>query len=273
MPLALLLALPLLFGLGDLYPWAQPGFADESALPPYRVQYLQPTWVLVRAAAFFVIWIALALWIARPGAHRRASTLGLVLLAATVSLAGIDWISSRQPQWWSSLFGMAFAVSQLLGALAMVSLVVLTRRGVHHPDPVRGLAKALLALALVALWLWFSQFLIVWSSNLPNEVPWYLVRRNGWSLLNLGVIIPALVLAIALLAPRDAGRLRMIVACALLLLHDVAYMLWLVRPTAFDPRLQWADPVALAVVGLLWGGLFTTMLRAAPAAAMRPHER
>jgi hypothetical protein len=273
LPFTLLLGLPLLLGLSDLYPWAQPEFAGESMLPPYRAQYLQPTWVLARAAAFFVIWIALALWIARPGTHGRASALGLVLLAATVSLAGIDWISSRQPQWWSSLFGMAFGVSQLLGALAMVSVVALSRHGVHHPDQVRGLTKALLALALVALWLWFSQFLIVWSANLPNEVPWYLVRQNGWSLLNLGIIIPALALAIALLVPRDAGRLRMIIACALLLLHDITYMLWLVRPAAADPTLHWTDPVALIIVGLLWGGLFATMLGTSPATAMRPHYR
>lgn len=268
MPLTLLLALPLLLGLSDLYPWAQPGFADESVLPPYRAQYLQPTWVLARAAVFFVIWIGFALWIARPGTHRRASALGLVLLAATVSLAAIDWIGSRQPQWWSSLFGMAFSVSQLLGALALVSVVDLARPGMLHADQVRGLARALLALALVALWLWFSQFLIVWSANLPYEVEWYLVRQNGWDLLNLGIVIPALVLAMALLVPRDAGRLRMMIACGLLLLHHLAYMIWLIRPAA-DATLRWLDPVALVVGGLLWGGLFVYSLRPQPAVAER----
>lgn len=270
-PLTALLALPLLFGLSDLYPWARPGFADESMLPPYRVQYLQPTWVLVRTGVFFIIWIALALWIARPGTHRRASALGLVLLAATVSLAAIDWIGSRQPEWWSSLFGMAFGVNQLLGALALASMVDLVRPGaIHlHRDQVRGLAKTLLALALVALWLWFSQFLIVWSANLPHEVQWYLVRQNGWGLLNLGVIIPALVLAMALLVPRDAGRPRMMIACGLLLLHHLAYMIWLIRPAAADPTLGWPDPLALVGVGLLWGGLFVYCLRPQPAVAER----
>jgi hypothetical protein len=259
MPLTLLLALPLLFGLSDLYPWAQPGFADQSVLPPYRAQYLQPTWVLARAAVFFIIWIGFALWIARPGTHRRASALGLVLLAATVSLAAIDWSGSRQPQWWSSLFGMAFSVSQLLGALALVSVVDLARPGMLYPDQVRGLAKALLALALVALWLWFSQFLIVWSANLPHEVEWYLVRQNGWDLLTLGVIIPTLVLAMTLLVPRGAGRLRMMIACVLLLLHHLAYMIWLIRPAA-GFTLLWLDPLALVAGGLLWGSLFVYCL-------------
>lgn len=267
-PLTALLALPLLFGLSELYPWAQPNFASESTLPPYRLAYLQPTWVLIRAAIFFIIWIGLALWIARPGTHRRASALGLVLLAATVSLAAIDWIGSRHPEWWSSLFGMAFGVNQLLGALALASAVDLVRPGaIHlHRDRLRGLAKTLLALALVALWLWFSQFLIVWSGNLPHEIEWYLVRQNGWGLLNLGVVIPALVLAMALLVPRNLGRLRMMIACGLLLLHHAAYMVWLIRPAAVDPTLSWSDPVALIVFGLLWAGLFQT-LRAQSAVA------
>jgi hypothetical protein len=83
-------------------------------------------------------------------------------------------------------------------------------------------------------------------------------------LLNLGVIIPALVLATALLVPRGAGRLRMMIACALLLLHHFAYMIWLIRPPAGFSWL-WLDPVALVVGGLLWGGLFVYSLRPQPA--------
>jgi hypothetical protein len=270
-PLTALLALPLLFGLSELYPWAQPGFAEESMLPPYRTQYLQPTWVLIRAAVFFIIWVALALWIARPGTHRRASAFGLVLLAATVSVAAIDWIGSRQPEWWSSLFGMAFGVNQLLGALALAIVVDLARPSAVplHRDHLRGLAKTLLALALLALWLWFSQFLIVWFGNLPHEVQWYLVRRNGWGLLNLGIIIPALVLAMALLVPRAGGRLRMMTACGLFLLHHFAYMIWLIRPAAADPTLRWPDPVAFVVAGLLWGAVFVYSLHTSSAVAER----
>lgn len=261
LPLTALLALPLLLGLSDLYPWARPGFADEPMLPSYRVSYFQQTWVLVRSAVFFVVWIGLALWIARPGLHRRASALGLVVLSATVSLAAIDWVGSRQPEWWSSLFGMAFGVSQLLGALALVSVVDLARPGMLSPDQTRGLAKALLALALVALWLWFSQFLIVWFANLPHEVRWYLVRQDGWSLLNLGIVIPTLILAMALLTPRHRGQARMMIACGLLLLHHLAYLLWLIRPAAADPAAHWFDPLALVVVGVLWGSVFVYGLR------------
>ncbi len=267
LPLTVLLALPLLLGLSDLYPWAQSGFAAENTMPSYRVHYLQPTWVLVRAAVFFAIWIGLAFWIARPGTHRRASALGLVLLAPTVTLAAIDWIGSRQPEWWSSLFGMAFGVNQLLGALALACVVDLVRPNAIplHRDQIRGVEKTLLALALVALWLWFSQFLIVWLGNLPHEVQWYLVRRNGWGMLNLGVVIPALLVAMALLVPRGTGRLRMLMACGLLLLHHLAYMTWLIRPAATEPALGWLDPVTLVVVGVAWGAVFVYGLQRQPA--------
>ena len=264
LPLAGLLGLPLLLDLAALYPWAGAAELPEGAVPAPRAAYLEPAFVGARNLGYFVVWTALAYGMTRPGDHPRLGALGLALLAPTASLAAVDWITSREPEWWSSVFGLAFSVSLLLGALALAILVTLLRPGEADADHLRGLTKALLSLALVALWLWFSQFLIVWSGNLPEEVAWYLRRDGEWAVLNRAVVLPALALGLVLLVPPHAGRRRILLATVLLLAHHVAHLAWLVRPAAATPALHWLDPVALVGFGLLWGGLFLHGLRRRP---------
>ena len=265
-PLAGLLGLPLLLALADLYPWAAAAELSHE-VPEWRAAWLEPWFVLARNAGYFVLWTVLALLVVRRGEHPAASAIGLVLLTPTVSLAGFDWILSREPAWWSGVFGLAFSVSQLLGALALTILIELLRPGGDpHPEHLRGLTKALLALALVALWLWFAQFLIVWSANLPHEVAWYLRRGEQWAIVNWGVALPALALGLALLIPPHAGRRRIVASGVLLLLNHVAYMAWLIRPPAPIPVLHWLDPLALVVFGLLLGALFVHRLDRRPGA-------
>jgi hypothetical protein len=264
-PLAGLLGLPLLLALADLYPWAA---AEPSAeIPPWRAAWLEPSFVLARSAGCFVLWTVLALVVVRRGEQPAISAIGLVLLTPTASLAGFDWILSREPAWWSGVFGLAFSVSQLLGALALAIIVDLLRPGgAPRPEHLRGLTKALLALALVALWLWFAQFLIVWSANLPDEVAWYLRRDDAWLIVNRGFALPALALGLALLIPPHAGRRRILASGALLLLYHLAHMAWLVRPPALIPALHWLDPLALLTFGLLLGWLFVHRLDRRPGA-------
>ncbi|HET6467379.1 MAG TPA: hypothetical protein VFG43_03280, partial [Geminicoccaceae bacterium] len=131
-PLAGLLGVPLAFGLADLYPWAASEPLAGALLPPARAAYLEPTFFLARSAAYFVLWTALARWITRRGEHPRVAALGLALLVPTVGLASIDWIKSRELEWWSTLYPLAFSVTQLLGAMALAILVTLVRPG-HVP--------------------------------------------------------------------------------------------------------------------------------------------
>jgi hypothetical protein len=261
LPLAALLGIPLVLGLADLYPWAA-GF--EGPVPERRAAYLEPGFVIARNAGYFVIWTVLAIIMTRPGEHPRVSALGLALLAPTASLAAFDWVKSREPEWWSSVFGLAFSVSQLLAGLALAILVTLLRPGEPHAEHLLGLTKALLSLAAVALWLWFAQFLIVWMGNLPEEVTWYLRRDDEWGVLNWGVILPTLALGLLLLVPPHAGQRRILLATVLLLVHHTTYLAWLLRPGAPDPELRWLDPVALVVFGLLVGALFLYGLRHRP---------
>lgn len=260
MPFIALLAIPLALDLPALYPWARGEGVAE--VPARRLFFLSPDFFLARSALYLVLWIALAAIVARAGPHKGASALGIALIAPTVSLAAIDWIMSRDPYWWSSLFGFSFAVSQLTAALAAAFLITMARR--DHPDPERmeSLERAMLTFALLNFWVWFSQFLIVWMANIPDEVQWYLVRMSGWSLWSYGIGLATLSLAILLLIPAHARRGRLVFASALILVQYFAHMLWLLRPSAARPELTWLDLIIPVAIGGVWAFWFLLVVGA-----------
>lgn len=248
MPLLLVLAAPLALGLEALYPWAR----GAAGLPAARAAYLSEGFFLLRGGAYLVMWSALAVWLVFTRHPRCASAVGLAVLAPTMTFAANDWVLSRDPNWWSSLFGFAFALSQLLAALAGAIVASLLKR--KHPSARRmqSLERALLTLALLTLWTWFAQFIIVWLANLPAEAAWYLARSGDRLWLKTLVALPALVLAIVVLVPPGAGRMTMIAGGLLLLLHHAFHMLWLLRPAAETPLLSGLDMVVWSTLGVLW---------------------
>lgn len=256
MPVIAVLALPLAAGVATLYSWA----AADVPIPQGRRGWLTHDWFLVRSLAYLLIWSALAAIIARPGHHKTASAVGLAVLAATYSLASVDWVMSREAQWWSSLFGFAFAVSQLLAGLAAAVLVTVARQGHPEDRQLESLERALLTLSLLTGWVWFAQFLVVWMGNLPGEAGWYFARSGAWQVLNLFVVVPALALAILLLAPTHWGRLRIIGACVLILVHHIAHMVWLIGPAAAAP-LGLEGLGAVAILAAVWSLWFAAGLR------------
>jgi hypothetical protein len=255
-PLVVVLAVPLVPALGDIFPWAA-GAASE--LPRPRAAFLTTPFFLARSAFYLAVWSALALWIARSESPRRASAVGLALLAPTAAFAGNDWVLSRDPVWWSSLFGFAFSVAQLLAALAGGILVSLLRPEHPTPERMKSLERALLTLALLTLWIWLVQFIVVWLGNLPDEAAWYLTRWADRSWLLAGIALPALLAAVAILAPPGFGRRTMIIGSGLLLVQHVAHLLWLV-----DTDVDLPSVVVVSGVFVAWGALFAALLQRRP---------
>lgn len=268
-PLVAIFFAPLAFRLGALYPWAS---SEISGLPGPRAAYLDPGLFLLRAVAYLAIWIALAVWMPRAANKRIASGVGLALLAPTVTLAANDWVLSREPFWWSSLFGFGFAVSQLLGAFALVVALVLARRPPERERMV-GLERALLTLALLVLWTWFAQFLIVWLANLPEEAAWYLLRSDEWLWPLAYVALPALAIAVVILAPPGVGRWTMLTGALLLLVQHLAHMAWLLLPSGRGLAPGPGDPAVLAGLGLVWAIWVALVRRVLPDYAAQVRDR
>jgi hypothetical protein len=190
-----------------------------------------------------------------------------VLISVTTSLAAVDWFMSREPLFWSTLYGFAFAVSQLLAALAGAIAIALLRPGHPEAERLRSLERVLLTLAILALWVWFAQYIVIWLANLPDEAAWYLARAD-WAWLKGGFVLPVLVAAILIMVPRGAARWQMLAASCLVLAQHVGHMVWLIRPASRGETSLVSDgfvAAALAFVAALWLATALRSRRRAPA--------
>src|SRR5437667_539943 len=212
-PLMALLSLPILFGLPKLYIWARPlnSIADphvQEHLRELTRNYLSIHGFVIRAVFYFLIWGTLAFFLTKWSAEQDRPTVrdntrrfkavsapGLILYAFTISFAAIDWVMSLDPKWISTMYGLLFVAGQ---ALVAICFAVLVERILAPYRPMRDLLKSdfvqdhgKLMLTFVMLWAYFSfsQFLIIWAGNLPEEIPFYTRRLNGgWEYVGLFLV-------------------------------------------------------------------------------------
>jgi hypothetical protein len=287
-PLCVLLFIPVAVFAPKLYLWARPEAVAASEILKMKAPYLNYGFFVARAVVYFAIWLfgmmMLNKWSAQQDAGEVAQTEedtrrfrvlsapGLLIYIILLSLAAVDWIMSLTPEWYSTIFGLILVVGQGLSALslAVAVLAILVTR-----EPMNGLLKARhfhdlgkLMLAFVMLWAYFSfsQFLIIWAGNLPEEIPYYLDRlRGGWQYLSLALVVGHFILPFCLLLSQDLKkRPQLLSRVAWFIIAIRLYdLIWLVAPT-FN---QGALPISLANVGIplalagLWVFLFAGQLR------------
>ena len=276
----------LFFGLSDLYPWARTEVVAADPLLQQKAAYLNTPFFVARTVLYFAVWIVLGRLLVTWSLQQdrtaddtltlrlqRLSGPGLVLYGLTVSFAAIDWMMSLEPKWYSTIFGMMFMVSFGLAALAMAILATrfletekpLAR--VASPDRWHDLGNLLLALVMFWAYLSFSQFLLIWSENLAEEIPWYLHRiGGGWEWLAIALIFFQFGLPFVLLLSRNTkrdSRTLAAVAAAILFMHWLD-ILWMVVPSFYPARfhIHWLDIAAPVAIGGLWLAAFIGHLKA-----------
>ena len=226
MPIMTLLYLPIVFGIHDLYHWSHEEAVAGDAMLEWKKPYLNTPFFLARQVIYFVIWNAigwlLTSWSAEQdrsgdvGFVRKFSILsgaGLVIYSLTVTFAMVDWTMSVNPHWFSTMWGPLYMAGQGLSAfaLAVVVVILLAQTGplrhivtAHH---LHDLGKFLFAFLMLHAYLAFSQFLIIWSANLAEEIPHYLVRwDSGFQYVSLFIIFGHFVIPYVLLLSRDIKR-------------------------------------------------------------------
>jgi len=286
LPLMALLFIPLFFGLPDLYPWARTEMVAADPLLQQKAAYLNIPFFVARTVAYFAVWIVLGrllvTWSLQQDRSaddtltlrlQRLSGPGLVLFGLTVSFAAIDWIMSLEPKWYSTIFGMIFMVSFGLAALALAILATRFLASekplaqVVLPDRWHDLGNLLLALVMFWAYLNFSQFLLIWSANLAEEIPWYLHRiGGGWEWVAIALILFQFALPFVLLLSRNTKRKSQtlaVVAGAILFMHWLD-TLWMVAPSFYPARfhIHWLDIAAPVGIGGLWLAAFIGYLKA-----------
>ncbi|MDQ6654012.1 MAG: hypothetical protein M3Y84_14885 [Acidobacteriota bacterium] len=284
LPLVVILFLPIVAGAHWIYRWTDTREMAKTAALAEKAKYLNVPFFTIRAAVYLAIWLALAFFLNRWSIlqdqtadrefTRRMQLIsgpGMVLFVFTVTFAAIDWFMSLDPEWSSTIYGFIFVAAWSLSALAFV-IAVMAMLSKHEPMNTvvaqlhfHDLGKLLLALVMLWSYFAFSQFLIIWSGNLPEEIRWYLPRtRGGWGVTALAVVIlhfafPFLFLLSRSLK-RNAGKL--VIVAALVLVMRLFDLLWMIAPTFTGEhfRISWMDVVAPIGIGGVWLAMFSWQL-------------
>lgn len=299
LPVMFLLSLPLLFlGIHHLYEWSHPEVVAADALLQHKSGYLSVPFFIGRTFFYFAVWGTLAFFLNRWSAQQDTTTAthpthrlqmlsgpGIVVYAITVTFASIDWIMSLEPHWYSTIYGIIYMVGQALLTWAFVTLVavLLARRQpldeLLTNSRLRDLGTFMLASVMLWAYVSFSQFLIIWAGNLPEEITWYMKRLDGgW--LAVGALLVAFHFAlplVLLVSSRIKARTGLLSAISVgLILMRLVDLFWITAP-AFHAEdgyrstgfhLHWLDLVIPIGIGGVWIALFFAQLKNRPLVAL-----
>ena len=289
LPLVIVAWIPLAIGVHANYSWSTPGTHELS---PWLTT---GGWVF-RGIAYFAIWSVLA-WFLLHWSHeqdnppdrafgplfRAVSGVGLVVYAWTLTFAVVDWVMSLTPGWISTIYGLIFMVGQ--GLIAMCFVVIVTHWLRAH-EPIGSLVRpqefhdyGKLMLTFVMLWAYFnfSQWLIIWGGNIPDETNWFMARIQGdWGYIAFALIIGQFALPFCLLLSRslkrDSGKLVK-VALWLVVVRWLD-LFWNVAPAFSREHLHfsWLDAVLpIALAGLWLSFFFWNLVRRPMVVLHDPH--
>ena len=307
LPLVALFFLPIGFGMKRLYLWARisdPVQALKDNLinreQAHAIAWKRPMLsihsVWIQTIICFAIWFLFMYLLNRWSLQRDADTthkvgfwqrrfenisgVGVVIYALTLTVGAIDWVMSTDVTWFSTMYGLLFLVGQGYSvlALSMITVVSLSKaepmKTVLRTTEQHDLAKLALAFVMLNIYLAFSQFLIIWSGNLPEEIPWYLDRiRGNWGVIASFDFIFHWLIPFALLLSRDIKRdkRRIVLVAKWMIFARCWDMFWLIEPSFPDASrnlhfsfgiLEYAAvPVAMIA---FWVAYYLTQLKQRP---------
>lgn len=287
-PLAGLLFLPVALGLARVFPWAAPGAAVDPELA-HKSAYLNAPFFLARAAFYLLVWWALGAALRRASLEQESGAVrtrrltrlaagGLAAVVLTATFAALDWMMSLEPKWHSSLYGLDVLVGHSLAALAFVVAAAALgspRPAQLTPERLHDLGNMLLAFVMLWAYLAFSQWLLIWSADLPAEAPWYLRRSSGgWGAVVVLLALFHFAFPFLALLSRDVKRSSraLAAAAAVVLAARVLDLAWRVVP-ALEPGALAAAAPAWAALGAAWTAVYLRALRSAPSFPRDPRMR
>jgi hypothetical protein len=286
-PLITILFVPVWLGRHSLYAWLDPVYVAAHHSVQAKSGYLNETFWTVRAIIYFAIWNLWALGL-RSGSRKQDddaapkiwqrlkvwSAPGMLVYGLTITLASTDWIMSLDPAWYSTIFGMFFMISEMLAVMALMIVILCSLREfapynrILGADKLHDYGKLMLTFTMVWAYFSFSQWLIIWSGNLPEEISWYLDRiHGGWQVVALSLVLLQFSLPFLLLLSRELKRdaSKLVPVALLVLVMRYVDLYWLVAPNPFPGTgtdvhhltYHWTYfTVPLALLGLWLGGFF-----------------
>lgn len=275
LPFAGLAMIVVMLGIDRLYEWSDDALVAADHFLHAKTAWLNAPFFVLRTVLYLVVWMVFALTLVRlsrkqdmtgdstiTGRNKKISAAFLVVFALTFTLASMDWIMSLEPKWYSTIFGIYNFSGLLLNGLAAITVVVILmrRRGVWNnavnSSHLHSLGKLVFAFSTFWMYIWFSQYILIWYANIPEEVVYYLTReRGGWQIFTgLNVVFNWVIPFIVLLpqaAKRNEGLLFKV--CIIIMVGHWIDLLWMILPPfqASGPELSiWMiAPMAAAMAG------------------------
>jgi hypothetical protein len=293
LPLLVLLFIPLVIGVRDIYPWAQPETVKHNDFLLHKQGYLNLPFFLLRTVIYFAIWIFWGFRVYKMAdlqdetgdvtlreRMRRFSAPGLLIFTLSASFAYIDWILSADAQYYSTIYGAMILIGDVLQAFALIIIVLVLAAGKDrfggrvNPKVLHDLGNMMFAFTIFWTYLTASQLIITWPANLPQEIEWYLVRvRGGWKV--LAIIVAFSMFAIPFLAllsqARKRNPIRLMRVAVWILCARAVDIFWIVAPTyrTHGFALYWTDFAAFLGVGGIWTYVYLGQLRRRPLLPLR----
>jgi hypothetical protein len=297
LPLMGLFFLPVLIGAHDLFPWSRNDALAASTGWQHRHGYLNLPFFGARGSFYFVTLSVLAFLLRRLSIRQdqaensalsakwipRLSGGGLVFYVLSMNFASTDWVMSLESDWYSTIFVVILMAGQFLSALALMTVLLALVAGREPfaeaitPKHFHDLGNLLLTFVIFWIYVSFSQFLIIWSGNLPKEISWYLHRSSGgWKGVALFLMFFQFLAPVGLLLLRATKlkRERLGVIAMMIVIANVVNVYWLVAP-AFHPKgvhIHWLDFATLIAVGGFWTAMFIFLLARQPLLPLHPQE-
>lgn len=277
--------IPILLGIHNLYHWSHPELLDYSGdyydkIVAGKSAYLNSTFFVIRQVIYFVIWGYLGYKLHKVSVEmdrtndwgltallRKISAPGIPLFALTVAFASFDWLMSLDPHWFSTMFGVYFfaisfqafwpAMILMVFYLHRKGLLTNTIRQVHIYD----LGAWFFAFTVFYAYIAFSQFLLIYYANLPEETLWYFHRlEGGWEFIAYSLLIFRFAVPFLVLLNREAKKNRKVLGAmsVLVLIIHFAEIYWIAMPVLSDHGFifSWMDITAFVGLGGIFFGLF-----------------
>lgn len=268
-----IVAIPIYFNLHDLFHWTHPG---EDAILLGKEPYLNIPFFTIRMILFFAIWILFYFFLTRNSrkqdssykqslttTNTRIAALFMPFFAITLTFAAIDWMMSLEPHWFSTIFGVYYFSGTILAGLAATTFiaVLLNEKGYFIKGITRDHYYSLGALlfAFINFWAYiaFSQYMLIWYANLPEETIWFLQRWDGgWMYVSIGLIIVHFIIPYfgLLSQPSKMNPKRLLIMSVWIMFAHIYDLYWIIMP-AYNPDgvvLGWMElGFPLVAVGLI----------------------
>jgi len=280
-----LFMLPIIFGMSSIYKWTSADYVMGDPIMEGKIPYLNTTFFIIRQFIYFAIWGYLGHRLHKVSVEmdktndwgltkllQKISAPGILLFALTIAFASFDWLMSLDAHWFSTMFGVYFFSMSFQALFPVIILIVFWMQknnilnNTVSKSHIYDLGAWFFGFTVFYAYIAFSQFLLIYYANIPEETLWFYHRLEGsWSIVTYSLLFGRFLIPFILLLNRDTkhNHKMLIFTSVLVLVMHIIELHWIVMPIINHSGISvsWLDFATLVGLGGIFMGLFFTTLK------------